>query len=98
MLAVCSSGPLPVSTTCVIASNSSRRPRGMKLMQLASSRPRYCSSSPGVEAEEAGHALGAVVARDLLRLVDHVRERQAVLLSEGLHVVERVLRVGIGIV
>ena len=45
MLAICSSGPLPVCATCTMALNKSRGLSGTASLREASSRPRYCNSS-----------------------------------------------------
>lgn len=42
MLGICSAGPSPISATCFMASNRSRRaPSGAVSLRLASRRPRY---------------------------------------------------------
>src|SRR5581483_10009406 len=48
------------------------------------------SSVVAVELRRADHAIGP---RDVLGLVDHVREREALFRGDALHVVERVLAI-----
>ena len=55
-------------------------------------------AQPRVEAEEVRRADGAVGARDILRLVEQIGEREALLARHRDHVVETVLRIGLGIV
>ena len=50
----CSFGPWPVSVTCFIASNKSRRAFATGVMREASSRPRYCSSSLALKPKKSG--------------------------------------------
>src|SRR5262249_1452100 len=51
-----------------------------------------------VEAEEIGCALSIIIACDFLGRIDNVGKREVVLRGESLHVVEGVLRIGVGVV
>src|SRR3974390_1467773 len=51
-----------------------------------------------VETKEIGCALSTIGASDFLHRIDHVWEDKAVPRGECLHVVERVLRIGLGII
>jgi hypothetical protein len=51
---ICSCGPRPVSATCFIASNRSRRAFATAVMREASSRPRYCNSSCALKPKKSG--------------------------------------------
>jgi hypothetical protein len=51
---ICSSGPRPVSATCFIASNMSRRAFATGVIREASSLPRYCSSSSALKPKKSG--------------------------------------------
>ena len=51
-----------------------------------------------IEVEEVRRALSVIGSRNLLRLVNHVGEAKAVLARECLHILERVLAVGLCVV
>ena len=51
---ICSVGPWPVSATCFMASNRSRRAPGIGVVRDASSRPRYCNSSCPLKPKKSG--------------------------------------------
>jgi hypothetical protein len=73
---ICCSGPWPVSATCFIASNKSRRALAINVVREASS------------TKKIGCALSTVGASDFLCRIDHVWEDKAVPRGECLHVVE----------